>query len=199
MRRNEFRRIRASHFGPDQADPYTVLGVDHGASEEEIKRTYRLLVRENHPDSLMARGVPEEFLRLANRQARRDQCGLRENHAGAAVGLVIDIIERPSPNFDARPDGAAIDMLVLHYTGMRTAEEALARLCDPAAKVSAHYTIDREGRVFRHVAEAQRAGMPASPGGQASAMSMADRSASSSSIPGMNSAISRSPTRRSRR
>lgn len=63
---HEFRRIRASHLGPDQADPYVVLGVDHGASEEEIKRTYRLLVRENHPDSLMARGVPAEFLRLAN-------------------------------------------------------------------------------------------------------------------------------------
>jgi DnaJ like chaperone protein len=61
-----FRRIRASHLGPDQADPYIVLGVEHGASEEEIKHTYRLLVRENHPDSLMARGVPEEFLRLAN-------------------------------------------------------------------------------------------------------------------------------------
>ncbi|MGH6879103.1 MAG: TerB family tellurite resistance protein [Rhizomicrobium sp.] len=63
---HEFRRIRASHLGPDQADPYVVLGVEHNASEEEIKRTYRLLVRENHPDSLMARGVPEEFLRLAN-------------------------------------------------------------------------------------------------------------------------------------
>jgi len=63
---DEFRRIRASHVEPDQADPYVVLGVDHGASEDEIKRTYRLLVRENHPDSLMARGVPEEFIRLAN-------------------------------------------------------------------------------------------------------------------------------------
>jgi DnaJ like chaperone protein len=63
---HEFRRIRASHVGPDKADPYVVLGVDHRASEDEIKRTYRLLVRENHPDSLMARGVPEEFLRLAN-------------------------------------------------------------------------------------------------------------------------------------
>jgi DnaJ like chaperone protein len=63
---DEFRRIRATHIGPDQADPYVVLGVDRTASEEEIKRTYRLLVRENHPDSLMARGVPEEFLRLAN-------------------------------------------------------------------------------------------------------------------------------------
>ena len=63
---HEFRRIRASHLGPDEADPYVVLGVDYGASEEEIKHTYRLLVRENHPDRLIARGVPEEFLRLAN-------------------------------------------------------------------------------------------------------------------------------------
>ena len=62
----EFRRIRASHFGPDAQDPYVILGVDHAASDEEIKRTYRLLVRENHPDSLMARGVPPEFVRLAN-------------------------------------------------------------------------------------------------------------------------------------
>ena len=63
---HEFRRIRASHLGPDKADPYVVLGVDYRASEEEIKRSYHLLVRENHPDKLMARGVPEEFLRLAN-------------------------------------------------------------------------------------------------------------------------------------
>jgi N-acetylmuramoyl-L-alanine amidase len=67
------------------------------------------------------------------------------------------IVECRSPNCDARPQGAAIDMLVLHYTGMQTAEEALARLCDPAAKVSAHYTIDRDGRVYRHVPEELRA------------------------------------------
>jgi N-acetylmuramoyl-L-alanine amidase len=62
-----------------------------------------------------------------------------------------------SPNQDARPEGVNIDMLVLHYTGMRTAEAALARLCDPAAKVSAHYTIDRKGHVYAHVAEQYRA------------------------------------------
>jgi len=62
---NEFRRIRASHF-PDKEDPYLILGVAHDASEDEIKRTYRLLVRENHPDSLIARGVPPEFVKLAN-------------------------------------------------------------------------------------------------------------------------------------
>ncbi len=61
----EYRRIRASHFPPDAADPYVVLGVSYDASDEEIKHTYRLLVRENHPDSLMARGVPEEFVKLA--------------------------------------------------------------------------------------------------------------------------------------
>lgn len=63
---SEFRRIRASHFGPDEADPYAILGVAHDAGNDEIKRTYRFLVRENHPDSLIARGVPEEFVRLAN-------------------------------------------------------------------------------------------------------------------------------------
>jgi len=66
-------------------------------------------------------------------------------------------IERPSPNHDARPDGAPVDMLVLHYTGMPTAEEALARLCDPQAKVSAHYAIDRDGTVYAHVPEERRA------------------------------------------
>ena len=67
------------------------------------------------------------------------------------------MIERPSPNHDARPAGGAIDMLVLHYTGKKTAEEALSRLCDPAAKVSAQYTIDRDGEVYTHVPEARRA------------------------------------------
>jgi N-acetylmuramoyl-L-alanine amidase len=65
-------------------------------------------------------------------------------------------IDRPSPNHDDR-GGTVIDMLVLHYTGMKTAEGALARLCDPAAKVSAHYTIDEDGTIYAHVPEARRA------------------------------------------
>ena len=63
----------------------------------------------------------------------------------------------PSPNHEARPDGAVIDTLVLHYTGMRSGQEAIARLCDPAAKVSAHYVVEEDGAVFRLVAEARRA------------------------------------------
>ena len=65
-------------------------------------------------------------------------------------------IDKPSPNHDDR-GGAAIDMLVLHYTGMRGAQEALERLCDPAAKVSAHYTVDEDGTIYAHVPEARRA------------------------------------------
>ncbi|HEX3672994.1 MAG TPA: DnaJ family molecular chaperone [Rhizomicrobium sp.] len=62
---NVFRRIRASHF-PDAADPYVILGVSYEANEEELHRSYRLLVKENHPDSLIGRGVPPEFVKLAN-------------------------------------------------------------------------------------------------------------------------------------
>jgi DnaJ like chaperone protein len=62
---NEFRRIRASHFAPELTDPYVILGLSYSADEEELKQTYRRLVRENHPDSLMARGVPQEFIKLA--------------------------------------------------------------------------------------------------------------------------------------
>jgi len=62
-----------------------------------------------------------------------------------------------SPNFDERPDGTPIDMLVIHYTGMQSAEAALQRLCDPAAKVSAHYVIDEDGAVIELVEEDKRA------------------------------------------
>jgi DnaJ like chaperone protein len=62
---NEYRRIRASHFAPELTDPYVILGVSYAADDEEIRHTYRRLVRENHPDSLIARGVPAEFIKLA--------------------------------------------------------------------------------------------------------------------------------------
>ena len=70
---------------------------------------------------------------------------------------VKNIIDRPSPNHDARPDGTAIDILLLHYTGMQSAEAALDRLTDPSAKVSAHYLIDEDGCCYRMVDESRRA------------------------------------------
>ena len=66
-----------------------------------------------------------------------------------------EIIEAPSPNHDARPGG--IDMLVIHYTGMQSGEAALARLRDRESKVSSHYLIEEDGRIFRMVREERRA------------------------------------------
>jgi len=65
------------------------------------------------------------------------------------------IIDSPSPNFDARDSG--ISMVVLHYTGMRDAESAIARLRDPEARVSCHYLIAEDGQILRMVAEENRA------------------------------------------
>ena len=67
----------------------------------------------------------------------------------------LAIIQRPSPNHDART--LPVTMVVLHYTGMQDAESALARLCDPQAKVSAHYCIDEDGQITQLVDEARRA------------------------------------------
>jgi N-acetylmuramoyl-L-alanine amidase len=65
------------------------------------------------------------------------------------------MIETPSPNFDDRP--ASVSMLVLHYTGMQDAAAAIARLSDPAAKVSAHYLIAEDGQIVKMVDESKRA------------------------------------------
>jgi N-acetylmuramoyl-L-alanine amidase len=67
----------------------------------------------------------------------------------------MNFIEAPSPNFDPRPTPP--DMIVLHYTGMPTGEAAIERLRDPAAKVSAHYVVEEDGRIFRLVPEERRA------------------------------------------
>ena len=62
----EWLRIKEGHLGPDQADPYTVLGVLRDVTDGELKREYRKLVREHHPDALIAQGVPQEFVDIAN-------------------------------------------------------------------------------------------------------------------------------------
>lgn len=66
-------------------------------------------------------------------------------------------IPHPSPNHGPRPPGATPRMVVLHYTGMTSGPDALARLCDPATEVSAHYLIEEDGRTFQLVAEDRRA------------------------------------------
>lgn len=64
----EFSALRA-RFVPDAPrDPYVVLGVSPDLPKEEIRKHWRKLVRETHPDAMMARGVPEEAVRLAEKK-----------------------------------------------------------------------------------------------------------------------------------
>jgi N-acetylmuramoyl-L-alanine amidase len=67
----------------------------------------------------------------------------------------MDIIPAPSPNHNERV--VPPDTLVLHYTGMETGQGALDRLRDPEAKVSSHYLVEEDGRIFSLVAEERRA------------------------------------------
>jgi len=66
----EFERLHSSHAlgidGELRDDPYLILGIDPDISNDDLKKAYRRMVKENHPDALSARGVPEEFVTLAN-------------------------------------------------------------------------------------------------------------------------------------
>ncbi|NBC19432.1 MAG: DnaJ domain-containing protein [Alphaproteobacteria bacterium] len=64
-----FRRIRASHLGPDREDPYRVLGVSHDADFEAIRSAYRRLMADNHPDRVVMNGAPPEFELAAHDKA----------------------------------------------------------------------------------------------------------------------------------
>lgn len=67
----------------------------------------------------------------------------------------MNFADRPSPNWNERPGPP--DILLLHYTGMRSAAAALERLCDPAAEVSAHWLVEEDGRLWHLVPEEKRA------------------------------------------
>jgi DnaJ like chaperone protein len=62
-----FDRLKAGSSPQSvSGDPYAVLGVKPNVRDEEVKAAYRRLIRENHPDTLVAKGLPPEFIRLAN-------------------------------------------------------------------------------------------------------------------------------------
>lgn len=75
--------------------------------------------------------------------------GFPPDHDGAEV--------RVSPNFGARRDCSKPDLILLHYTGMQTAESAEAWLCDPVSEVSSHYLVHEDGRIVQMVRESDRA------------------------------------------
>lgn len=77
----------------------------------------------------------------------------------------MKIEAQPSPNFNDRK--YPIDMLVLHYTGMATGQEALDRMCDASAEVSAHYMIWEDGRIISWSEKISAPGMPAFQAGKA--------------------------------
>lgn len=60
-----FARVSARHVA-EEGDPYLVLGLTRDADDAEVKKRYRQLVAENHPDRAIARGLPEEFVKVAN-------------------------------------------------------------------------------------------------------------------------------------
>jgi len=62
---HEFERIRAAHLGADKADPYEILGASRDMTDAQIKGLWRRLIRENHPDKLIAKGLPPEFVEIA--------------------------------------------------------------------------------------------------------------------------------------
>ena len=62
----EFSRIRASHMGSEIDDPWLVLGLDSGTNINIAQKAWKELVAQNHPDRLIAKGVPKELLGMAN-------------------------------------------------------------------------------------------------------------------------------------
>lgn len=76
-----YESIKACHLGATEASPYTIMGIDPDVSDEELKKTYRQLVKEHHPDRLIAKGLPKEFIEVANERL-------------AAINTAYDKIEK---------------------------------------------------------------------------------------------------------
>ena len=69
----------------------------------------------------------------------------------------LDAVCRQAANVEPRRDGARPYILLLHYTGMESADKAIDWLCSPQSRVSCHYLIDEAGRITQMVSEAMRA------------------------------------------
>jgi DnaJ like chaperone protein len=62
----DFRRIKATNLGPEAGDPYAVLGLSRGVGMEEVRRAWRRLAADNHPDTMLSRGAAPEFVTIAH-------------------------------------------------------------------------------------------------------------------------------------
>lgn len=82
-----FRRLKATHLGMSADDPYAVLSVAHDASEEEVRRVWKQQLSESHPDRARARGLPAEFIEVADAKA-------------ASINAAFDAIMRERRSFE---------------------------------------------------------------------------------------------------
>lgn len=78
---SHYQTMLARHVDLGETDPYRVLGIERGRSFEDVRKHYRKLVAHNHPDRLIARGLPEEFIRIATTRI-------------AAINAAYEVIER---------------------------------------------------------------------------------------------------------
>lgn len=76
-----YEAIMARHVNLGAGDPYVVLGIERGKPFDEVKKRYRKLVSDNHPDRLIARGLPQEFIKIATTRV-------------AAINAAYEMIER---------------------------------------------------------------------------------------------------------
>lgn len=75
-----FERVRSMFMHTEHADPYAILGLNRSASDADVKRAYRRLIREHHPDAVSAKGASKKFIENANQKmaeinAAYDQIG----------------------------------------------------------------------------------------------------------------------------
>ena len=76
-----FRRLKAMHLGPVAGDPYVILHVAHDAPDDMVRQAWRDALSENHPDRVLARGLPAEYVDVANGKS-------------AAINAAYDVITR---------------------------------------------------------------------------------------------------------
>jgi len=86
-----YESLLARHLDRGEADPYVVLGVESGASFEAIRKHYRALAASNHPDRLIGRGMPEEFIAIATARL-------------AAINAAYESIEREARRSGVRSE-----------------------------------------------------------------------------------------------
>jgi DnaJ like chaperone protein len=82
----EFRRIKALNLGPEAGDPYAVLGLSPGASMDEVREAWRRLAADNHPDTMLSRGAPPEFVDIAREKTAAINAAYSQIRAEFAVG-----------------------------------------------------------------------------------------------------------------